>query len=184
MHVRYCEECGETFLPHVVQCSDCGALLKDKWEEEDPPEPPPLWEGRGERPALPYPPGDYRLIGEMSSADADNVARELAARRIPVKVEPAGRELRVSVRDEDRAAAVTALVEAGLLAKPDEPATPTLATEGGPCPACDTHVPAGSSECPECSLVLSGEPPVCEKCGSETVLSGECNHCGHSSLEK
>jgi hypothetical protein len=176
MQVRYCEDCDETYRPDIELCSDCGGPLKEMSEEEaDAQGQPPA-----EPPEAPYPPGRYQVIADsVSVAVAESVARELAARGIPAKVDGAGRlELRLSVREEEMSAALAVLIEAGLLPTPEGASARPVSEAGGPCPSCGGPVEAGSIECPTCGLVLGGDLIACERCGATILPLSQCKECG------
>ena len=122
------------------------------------------------------PPGDYAKVADVISAQAaEPVVKLFVAARIPVKVESSGYGLSLSSRREDRAAVLAILEREGVIPKQSD--APAVAAEGGPCPACSTHVKAGTVECPECGLLLGA---VCEGCGAELSSSDEaCPACGH-----
>ena len=170
-YLRYCPDCGEEYQPHMTKCVECGGVLQDM-REGHVPETPPAPEIE---PTLP--PGEYVLVADGLSRElVETVVRRLVEARIPVKVGTRGHGLNVSARDEDRAAVVAALERAGAIPEQPEAGAPAVATDGGPCPACGTSVPAGTVECPECGLRLSA---ACENCGADP--GGEdhvCRACG------
>jgi hypothetical protein len=53
----------------------------------------------------------------------------------------------------------------------------------GVCPACDTAVPEGTAECPECGLVVNPEAEVvlCPEC--DTEVGHEVNKCPNCGVE-
>jgi hypothetical protein len=65
--------------------------------------------------------------------------------------------LKLEVHEDDGPAATALLIKAGLLPPFDE--SPPVGEEGGPCPACGTHVAPGTIECADCGLVLGDEGP-------------------------
>ena len=151
--VRRCPECGEEFQPHIVTCSDCGVPLEDGIEGQKL-APPDATSGAGadEGPYVP-------ITGIVESQDALDAGRELAAAQIRFRLLPPPRRggLKVEVHEQDMPAAIGVLINAGLLPPMDE--SPPVGEEGGPCPACGTHVAPGSVECSECGLVLGGDLP-------------------------
>jgi hypothetical protein len=149
--VRRCPECAEEFQPHVVSCSDCGAPLEDAVEGQ------PI-ERRDAAPAAadgPFVP----LTGIVEMQDALDAGQALAATSVRFRLLPVPRRagLKLEVHEQDAAAATALLVQAGLLPPLDD--SPAVGEDGGPCPACGTHVAAGSIECAECGLVLGGDLP-------------------------
>jgi hypothetical protein len=171
-YLRYCPDCGEEYQPHMTQCIDCGTALKEKLEGA---ETPPL-NAPPEGEALPsLPPGDYLRVADGLTAQAvEPVVRLFVAERIPVKVESSGYGLILSARSEDRAAVVAILEREGVIPKQSD--APAVAAEGGPCPACGTHIKPGTVECLECGLLLGA---FCESCGEGVSPSDDaCAGCG------
>lgn len=148
MHVRVCIECGEEYRPEIVVCADCGGQLEDRHDE-------------GERTVIasqaPAPSGasaDAEFTETIFQADKatelTGYADRLLEAGIPFRMRPAtgaGYVLRIAPEDRDRA-----LAALGMLAD--------AAARGaeGSCPACDTRLPAGAVECPECGLAAGDEP--------------------------
>ena len=161
-----------------MHCSDCGALLRDVWEDEDATQP--------EAVEADYPSGEYwPVAGRVSAREAEAIIGVLDAAAVPTKIEATrSSQLLISVRREDRDRAVSLLVEAGLR-EPDGGAdVVAVGAEGGPCPACGAEVRPGTDECPVCSLVLGGDAPECEKCGTVLTASEACKECGHLKVEE
>jgi hypothetical protein len=148
MHVRVCVECGEEYRPEISTCADCGGQLEDRHDD-------------GERtvlsadePAVNGSPGDAEytetIFHAEKATDLTGEADRLVAAGITFRLRPArgaGYQLLVAAADRDRA-----LAALGLLA--DEGA-------GGAersCPACETRLPAGAVDCPECGLAAGDDP--------------------------
>jgi hypothetical protein len=150
--VRRCPECGEEFQPHIVDCSDCGVPLEHGIEGQ-----PAVGGETG--PAAHE--GTYVLIPQIvGTQDVLDAGKELSGTAIRFRLVPSTRRrdgLALLVREEDAALADAFLREAGLLPPLDD--SPPVGEEGGPCPACGTHVAAGSLGCAECGLVLGGDLP-------------------------
>jgi predicted amidophosphoribosyltransferase len=167
MHVRVCRDCGEEYRPEILVCADCGGVLEDVTDF-----------GAHESGALApeserIPPPDltgHRSVFQTREprdlAAAAEALREagLAFHVVEARVQNEERRstLSIFVRDESAESATRLLAplhgpEAVAYAErsKDRP----LDTEEGntTCPACDTAVPAGAPECPECGLVLSRE---------------------------
>ena len=177
-YIRYCPACREEYQPHMTHCLDCGGALKERLDGEAP-EYHPTPEGEAEGESRP-PPGEYRRVGDggLSAQVAEPLVRGFAEAGIPVRVESLGYGLCLSVRDEDRAAVVAVLVREGLMPNQPDETGPTVAAEGGPCPACGAHLDPGRVECPECGLLLRAA--ACEQCEAELSSDDEvCRGCGH-----
>jgi hypothetical protein len=177
--VRYCPECREEYQPHMTECLDCGAALKERLDSE-PPEP----HVTPELEPADLPPGEYRRVDSgLSASVVEPLVRMFVAAGVPVKVESVGYGLTLSARDEDRAAVVAILEREGVIpAQPDATAA-AVAAEGGPCPACGSSLEPGTFECPECGLLVGGG--VCESCEAELSPTDEvCPACGHSPNEE
>jgi hypothetical protein len=151
--VRRCPDCGEEFQPHVVNCSECGTLLEDGIEGET-----PAADAEPEEDAAAY----VSLGSTLDAETARMAAEHLAAARLRFRLAPcrtaSGRRLSglsLFVNEADAVAAGGLLVREGILPPIDD--SPPVALDGGPCPACQTHVAPGTLECPECGLVLGGE---------------------------
>ena len=148
MHVRVCVECGEEYRPEIVTCADCGGQLEDRRDD-------------GERTVIPA--VDHTASGPATDAeftetifhaekatDLTAEADRLVEAGIEFRLRPArgaGYRLLVAPPDHDRALAVLGL----------------LAAEGargaeGSCPACETKLPEGAVECPECGLAAGDDP--------------------------
>lgn len=160
MHTRYCANCDEEFRPEILRCSDCGAELEDRYENDDdggtPIEPPP-----------PEPPDAYEpVFRSRDSTSLKEAADCLAAAGIRFRGDGSAAGFRLLVRPEDMPAAGEALAgKDGCLFVSDD-TLPFVGAEGGVCPACGASVPAGVLECPECGLVVGAEAAKCESCGS------------------
>ena len=157
MHIRYCTNCGEEFRPEIQRCSDCGAELEDRYEEED---------GEGRRivapkttePEAPAAPDEFHAVFQsVDAAPIKEAADVLAAAGLRFRVTAGGSGFTLLVRSEDVPAAAAALSgREGSMVIPD--AQPSVGAEGGACPACGASVAAGVLECPECGLVVGAEP--------------------------
>ncbi|HEY5908498.1 MAG TPA: hypothetical protein VIZ31_10665 [Vicinamibacteria bacterium] len=159
MHVRVCVDCGEEFRPGVTRCSDCGGALQDHYE------------GEGQEAGAPPGQATTGTRPFVFARDVRNlvpVAEALRVAGIPTQItqgEPTPEERQpgflLGVRDGDRLAAM-AVVEPLLASVPGFDLLETReAPEGGAavaCPACDTPVPEGVTECPDCGLLFGGEP--------------------------
>jgi hypothetical protein len=160
LHIRYCTNCEEEFRPEIQRCSDCGAELEDRYEEEDA-------EGRPivapkttepEPPEAPAPPDEHHAVFQsVDAAPIKEAADVLAAAGLRFRVTAGGSGFTLLVRSEDVPAAAAALSgKEGSMVIPD--AQPSVGAEGGACPACGASVAAGVLECPECGLVVGAEP--------------------------
>ena len=180
MHVRVCVECGEEYRPEIAVCADCGGALEDRRDH-------------GEGPAAEDAGGDAALGAgewEMDDGFTDSVMRadtavgltgaadRLAEKGIGFRIRPARRTpgaeyaagYRLLVAEADRDEALETL---GLLA-PERPG------EGARhCPACETAIPQGALECPECGLVAGDDPnqATCARCG-QAMDGSVCPECG------
>ena len=181
MHVRVCVECGEEYRPEIAVCADCGGALEDRHDDgrQDDGEP----SAHGNAAAVG---GDWEadegFTDSVMRADTagglTEAADRLAEKGIGFRIRPvrriAGAEYatgyRLLVAAQDRDAALGAL---GLLA-PER-----SGEDSRHCPACETAIPAGAVECPECGLVAGDDPnqPTCPRCGQ--WLDGPvCPECG------
>ena len=170
-YLRYCPDCGEEYQPHMTQCLDCGTVLKEKLDGAETPElnaPPELESELG------LPPGDYERVADgLTAQEVEPMVKLFVSERLPVKVESHGYGLSLSVRREDRPAVVAILEQEGVI--PRQSDAPTVSADGGPCPACGTHVKPGTVECIECGLLLGA---FCE-CGEGVSPDEEvCAACG------
>jgi hypothetical protein len=153
MHVRYCPACREEFRPEIVSCSDCGATLEDRYEDQ--PGPVTVPEPPADAPQAPRE-GGYRVFNSGDSAAVRRAAARLARAGIGFRVDP-GFDVVVSQADID-AAAEALRGRAGAVSMTPEA---DAARNEGRCPACDAAVPAGTLECPDCGLAVGDEdePP-------------------------
>lgn len=149
MHVRVCVECGEEYRPEIVVCADCGGQLEDRHDDGDRTVILPAAE-----PADTSPQRDAEFTESVLHAekvtDLTSEADRLVEAGIAFRLRPArgaGYRLLVTAPDRDRA-----LAALGLLA--DDGASGAERS----CPACDTRLPAGAVECPECGLAAGDEP--------------------------
>lgn len=172
--IRKCPECGEEFLPHVVNCSDCGALLVDAFEGAV--MPGPDHDVPGAAPGQDY----VGLLSGMEPELAAEASRQLTTAGIPFTiVSHVSRGLRLGVAPGRVLEAMRVLQASGLV--PEVPASSegVVAVEGGPCPACGDHVPPGTGECPGCGLSLSGSGQECRHCGADLDPAFDaCPDCG------
>jgi hypothetical protein len=152
MHVRSCPECGEEFRPEIVHCSDCGALLEDRYEGEAPADAA----ASPGAPDAPPPLAAEDFILAFSGVDSVTVRRaaaRLARAGIPFRLNSA---YQVLVPREQGEAAMDAL--GGREGAVSKSAGSEAAAAEGRCPACEAALPAEAVECPECQLVVGGEP--------------------------
>jgi hypothetical protein len=168
MHVRICRDCGEEYRPEIAVCADCGGELEDVTDfgaHESSPRAP-----ESER----IPPPDlsgHRSVFQTREprelVPAAEALREagLAFRMVETRVQGEERRSTLSlyVREEDAPSALRLLAplhgpEAAAYAERSS----ALETGEGDarCPACETALPPGAPECPECGLALlrEGDP--------------------------
>jgi hypothetical protein len=171
--IRRCPECGEEFLPHVVHCSDCGALLENAFENDAPPDGP-----GGVAPAASESPDSVALVSGLTPGAAAQAAERLAAAGIAFGlVADARRGLRLGVERGRMVEAIEILEREGVIPGQPDPAGAAVGTEGGPCPACGDPVAPGTVDCPGCGLQLSGGVQ-CRHCGAELVPAlDSCPEC-------
>jgi hypothetical protein len=151
MHTRYCPACQEEFRPEIVSCSDCGAILEDRYGDEDAAVQAPLPETPREGPEISREDG-FRVFSSSDSAAVQKAAARLRRAGVRVLVNP-GFDILVTSADSD--AAMEALRgRDGAVSM--TPGADSARTEGR-CPACGATVPAGAAECPECQLVVGDD---------------------------
>ncbi|HVR71427.1 MAG TPA: hypothetical protein VMT87_11345 [Vicinamibacteria bacterium] len=154
MHVRVCPDCGEEFRPEIVRCSDCGAELRDSFDDA-PPGPPA---GAPAGVSAPADDAEYSPIFTTIESEAmRDAAAALAQAGVSFRASgnQTGFQLRVRSEDRPRAAQALGIREGAVLLGPESEAA--AGHEGGPCPACGTGLRPGQLECPECRLVLGEE---------------------------
>jgi predicted amidophosphoribosyltransferase len=175
MHVRYCPECDQEFRPHVERCSDCGGPLEDQFGDAE--------GAASEAAARPHgalPPGDYLpLLHRSSAAALEPYAAGLGQAAIPFKVEArpgyGGFDLKVRAEDGPQ---VAQLLADTLGEGPAHETADLAAGREGHCPACETPLSPGATECPECGLGLAQELPACGTCDGELDPgTGRCPRC-------
>jgi hypothetical protein len=167
MHVRVCPECDEEYRPDIAVCADCGAELRDRYEND-----------RGEVVGSDGQPVLEPAVAEEAEAielaplflgapgDIKPLADALAAEGIPMRLVPAeggrhGLVLWVAAADAERARAVLAPFavradELGLTNYALLNATEEDAAGYPTCPACNASLDAGAAFCPDCGLELRG----------------------------
>jgi hypothetical protein len=180
MHVRVCVECGEEYRPEIAVCADCGGALEDRRDDDGGDE--RFGPGRAAPAGALSDEGDAGFTDSVQRADTAGgltaAADQLAAEGIPFRIRPARRVsgseyaagYRLLVAPDDREDALRAL---GLLA-PER-----AGDESRQCPACESAIPSGTLECPECGLVAGDDPnqATCARCGQ--WLDGPvCPDCG------
>ena len=176
MHVRVCPECGEEFRPEIARCSDCGAALQDRWEDEG--------AGQPSAPA-PVPPADAEgtyvpiHFGERAT-DLEPVAMRLGSAGVPFRVKAAVRSFVLLAREEDHDRVASLLADLVVGASPPSTEDYDPASGYRRCPACGHELGAGASECPECGLGIGGEGEgvTCAECGSPRTPGAACPSCG------
>jgi len=154
MHVRVCPECGEEFRPDIVSCSDCGAELRDAYDDGPSPAHAEAPAGRPE----PADDADYAPIFTTIESDVmRDAAAALAKAGIPFRVagNATGYQLLVRADDRPRASQALGTRDGAVVFGPEMDAA--AAEHGGPCPACGTVLAADVLECPECGLVLGDD---------------------------
>jgi DNA-directed RNA polymerase subunit RPC12/RpoP len=167
MLVRVCPECGEEFRPEIVACSDCGATLEDRFDEQDDPAVTAGMPGGadgadgGEPSADPAAQGTFvRILGADRAADLEPLAQRLGRAGLPFQVRASQLSFELLAREEDHERVREAL---GDLLKPDLPGSDAQVfdPEAGDlaCPACGSQLAPATEECPECGLTVGGEEP-------------------------
>lgn len=171
MHVRVCPDCKEEYRPDIAACADCGAVLVDRWEDEqgrvvnaD----GTLAADRAERPEEPGVPARALFAGPPGALRV--LADALVPKDIPFQFVPEdrvesrrteGARLFLVVPEPDVERALEALAdyrgrstELGFT----DMAQTWVHEEGDtlPCPACGAHMPADAATCPDCGLELGG----------------------------
>lgn len=150
MHVRVCPDCGEEFRPEIVTCSDCGATLVDRWEDEGAGAPEAeVPEGGGAAEILPNVrvPADYEPVASATTAsEIEPLAHRLGQEGIAFAVTGSVHLFTLLVPKADLERAVSLLGQAELEPEP-----------GNACPACGADA-RGAAECPECGLALAADP--------------------------
>jgi len=159
MHTRVCPDCGEEFRPEIVRCSDCGALLRDRLEDDA-----TAAGGAGpdgEAPGAPAsPPVEIRRRSLYSSnriREIQPLAERLGSSGTSFWVESAGDSWTVLVAEADEERARAILGE--ILGMPECP-SPAFDPEAGyaACPACGHALQSRVVECPECGLAVGAGP--------------------------
>ena len=160
-HVRICPDCGEEFRPEIVRCSDCGATLVDRYGTEAP-----------ERGADRTPSAiateaadddsadDYSAVFSAGTAEAmRDAADALVAAGIAFRLSGNAAAFDLLVHHDDYETAAQALAgREGAVTLSAQP--PPQEGHGAlACPACETALPAGARECPECQLVVGADGP-------------------------
>jgi predicted amidophosphoribosyltransferase len=172
--IRRCPECGEEFMPHVVNCSDCGTPLVSAYEGEEPPA------AAGAPP--PEDPAEYvSVVSGLTSEAAAEAARHFAAAGIAFATALDARRggLRLGVARARVREAMEVLEREGIVPRQPDSAEGAVALEGGPCPACGDPVQPGTAECPGCGLHFSSPVPQCEHCGADVDPAFDaCPECG------
>lgn len=172
-HIRTCPDCGEEFRPEIVRCSDCGAELVDRYDDE-------AQTLDGPEPAEPETHDVYSAIFTAIESEAmREAASALAAEGIGFRATGNSLGFQLLVRSEDRTRAVEALGgrEGAVVFEPES--SLSAGQDGGPCPACGAAVAAGARECPECQLVLGEAGGTCPSCGAAVAAGGAlCALCG------
>jgi ribosomal protein L32 len=177
MHVRVCPECGEEFRPEIARCSDCGAALVDRWEDENE-------EPLASREAAPAPPaeteGTYVPVHSSErAADLEPLAKRLGSAGLPFRVKAAVRSFVLLAREEDHDRVAALLAD---LVGASPPSTDDYDPTSGyrRCPACGHELGAGATECPDCGLGIGGEgqSATCSECGSPRLPGAACPSCG------
>jgi hypothetical protein len=165
MHVRVCRDCGEEYRQEISVCADCGGVLKDVTDSGAPESSPPAPES--ERLPPPDLSGHRAVFQTREPRDlvpAAEALREAGLSFHMVETRVQGEERRSTlslyVREEDASSALRLLAP---LHGPEAAAyaARSSALEAGDddarCPACETALPPGAPECPECGLAFSRE---------------------------
>jgi hypothetical protein len=168
---RVCEDCGEEFRPEIERCSDCGGRLRHPEELES-----------AGRAAESDPAADAAALAALSTLFVSSQATQLVPladrlrdEGIPFRLveemgDPERRTARYSlcVGEADRERAVGAIAplidgetDPGLLRAVESRFDET--GRYGRCPACDSEMPEGAAECPDCGLAVAAEPDAPER---------------------
>jgi hypothetical protein len=177
VHVRVCRECGEEYRldAPVLNCSDCGGEIVTR--------------DSSDASGAALAPGESDL-GETlvpvhnveRSREIEPFAAAFTEAGIPFRVSHSPFGFALMVRSSDRERAEAALAPL-LRTEHSDAAAAHFDVERGyqRCPACQTGVPPGATECVECGLAVGGfEPPACGHCGTKRESEdGPCASCGH-----
>lgn len=164
MHVRVCRDCGEEYRPEIPVCADCGGPLEDRDTDRTDAEARSSAPRASASEPLPDLSGHSSVFQTREPRDLRAAAESLQEAGLAfhvVEARVANDERRSTlslfVRDEDAPSAGRLLAPLHGLEADDS--VDRHETEGGPssCPACDSSLPAGAPECPECGLALSRE---------------------------
>jgi hypothetical protein len=165
MHVRVCPDCGEEFRPEIVNCSDCGALLQDRLEDDE------TGESMTVVPEAGIPGGEGPSVVEIErrSLYTSNKIREvrplaerLGSASLRFWVESAGDSWTVLVSEADEEQGRAILNE--LFGMGHSSAAAFDAESGyAACPACGQALEPRATECPECGLAVGGAPDGSEE---------------------
>ena len=163
MHVRVCPECDEEFRPEIVHCSDCGAMLEDRFEGQD---------GATVVAAMPGPDagshsadsgteGTYvRILRADRAAELEPLAQQLGKAGLPFQVRTAQLSFELLIREEDHDRVRDALGDLLKASSPAADETPFDPDVGySVCPACGCRLAPRTEDCTECGLAVGGEEP-------------------------
>jgi predicted amidophosphoribosyltransferase len=164
MHtVRHCRRCGSDYRPEIERCGECGGRLEDRAEAEDARWDPPPGADRWGEPLAPS--GDLSSIFySYELSDLAALARRLADRQVPFRIEPSSEGARTPrtrydlLVPEPRRADALREVEAfgGAAIAVESDFDPQRGYRS--CPACSTGLPERVDACPDCGLALRGSP--------------------------
>lgn len=200
LHYRVCPECEEEFRPDILTCSDCGAALEERWENED---------GEVlETPEGPDPEAGAQAPGELEHYRplvTSGAARQLVPHAERLKEHGIAFHMaevmtdserhvatyHILVHEDDRAKALDAVAD---LIDPGTDAELIHAVESRfqegmgylECPACGASQERSATECPDCGLAMAPAMDLapCPACGAPLALGEErCGACGREAAK-
>jgi len=179
-NVKICPECGAEYDPRGDVCADCGIVLVFKTHAIDP---------RDELPES----DDLVCIRTDLMNSIDAMRKLLGRKGVATRVElheksPVGvhrNTYGLLVRPDDVERAKEIYRADWLGGAPEQARTFEYAEQelSGVCPACDTRIPEGRVECPECGLVVGHVEEevveICPRCETEVAADAtRCPGCG------
>jgi len=180
---KVCTSCGAEYAPDALECLDCGGKLEFRTMDGS------------DALLLPEEEATFLVRADRSVGYVESLAGALGREGIrslvlvvatePIRGQPPHPLYGLYVADADVQRAQEIDRERWLRDAPEEAAAFTYEEPElkGVCPACETKLPEGAVECPECGLVVGEEEDVvtCPEC--DAVVDDEMDRCPNCGIE-
>jgi hypothetical protein len=150
---KICPDCEMEYLPHIVKCADCGAVLLLHEEHRQTQEEKKRLMAKAVENSVVVREGDLKWLGELYNVLINAGIPCTVTSDASCRKGCCGDKYRLIVSAEDLKRAQERIAEYFMEIHPELRASNELISQGR-CPACGSPVGAGDNECSDCGLTL------------------------------